>query len=55
MKKMLLMLGVAAAAMTSCTNDEVVEMNPTATIQFETFVNKGTRATIDVTNPVINA
>ena len=53
MKKMLLMLGVAAAAMTSCTNDEVVEVNPTATIQFETFVNKGTRATTDVTSPVI--
>ena len=53
MKKMLLMLGVAAAAMTSCTNDEVVEVNPTASIQFETFVNKGTRATTDVTNPTI--
>ena len=54
MKKMLLVLGVAAAAMTSCTSDEVLEVNPTATIQFESFVNKGTRATTDVTNPVIN-
>ena len=53
MKKMLLVLGVAAAAMTSCTSDEVLEVNPTATIQFETFVNKGTRATTDVTNPAI--
>ena len=44
MKKMLLMLGVAAAAMTSCTSDEVLEMNPTNTIKFESFVNKGTRA-----------
>lgn len=52
MKKMLLVLGVAAAAMTSCTSDEVLEVNPTATIQFESFVNKGTRATTDVTNPV---
>lgn len=44
MKKMLLMLGVAAAAMTSCTNDEVVEVNPANVIKFESFVNKGTRA-----------
>lgn len=44
MKKMLLVLGVAAAAMTSCTSDEVLEMNPTNTIKFESFVNKGTRA-----------
>lgn len=44
MKKMLLVLGVAAAAMTSCTSDEVLEMNPTNVIKFESFVNKGTRA-----------
>ena len=47
MKKMLLMLGVAAAAMTSCTNDEVVEVNPASVIKFESFVNKGTRAVTD--------
>lgn len=51
MKKMLLVLGVAAAAMTSCTSDEVLEMNPTNTIKFESFVNKGTRAVQDVYNP----
>lgn len=51
MKKMLLVLGVAAAAMTSCTSDEVLEMNPTNAIKFESFVNKGTRAVTDVNNP----
>ena len=51
MKKMLLVLGVAAAAMTSCTSDEVLEMNPTNTIKFESFVNKGTRAVTDVYSP----
>lgn len=51
MKKMLLVLGVAAAAMTSCTSDEVLEMNPTNTIKFESFVNRGTRAVTSVTSP----
>ena len=50
MKKMLLVLGVAAAAMTSCTSDEVVEMNPANAIKFESFVNKGTRAVENVVN-----
>ena len=44
MKKSLWMLGMAVAALTSCTNDEVVEMNQSNAIQFESFVNKGTRA-----------
>ena len=51
MKKMFLVLGVAAAAMTSCTSDEVLEMNPTNTIKFESFVNKGTRTVTDVYSP----
>lgn len=51
MKKMLLVLGVAAAAMTSCTSDEVLEMNPTNTIKFESFVNRGTRSVTSVTSP----
>lgn len=51
MKKMFLMLGVAAAAMTSCTSDEVLEMNPTNTIKFESFVNRGTRSVTPVTSP----
>lgn len=44
MKKSLLLLGVAVAAITSCTNDEVLEMNPQTTISFDGHVNKGTRA-----------
>lgn len=51
MKKMLLVLGVAAAAMTSCTSDEVLEMNPTNAIKFESFVNRGTRSVTSVTSP----
>ena len=54
MKKILFLLGLAVAAMTSCTNDEVVDvMQPTQkTIGFETFVNKTTRAfgTVDGTS-----
>ena len=54
MKKSILMLGLAVAAMTSCTNDEVVEVNQSTqkAIGFETFVNKGTRADIDNDNPL---
>ena len=56
MKKMLLVLGVAAAAMTSCTSDEVLEMNPTNVIKFESFVNKSTRAVTEINNnnPLVN-
>ena len=50
MKKMLLVLGVAVAALTSCTSDEVVEMNQDNLIKFESFVNKGTRAVAEVTS-----
>ena len=47
--KKFLFLGIAATAMlASCTNDEMVEMNPQNAIGFETFVDKSTRAT-DVT------
>lgn len=48
MKKILLVLGVAAAAMTSCTSDEVVEMNQSNLIKFESFVNKSTRAVTEI-------
>lgn len=54
MKKSFLMLGLAVAAMTSCTNDEVVEVNQSNLIKFESFVNKGTRAVTDVTTPTEN-
>lgn len=47
MKKMLLVLGVAAAAMTSCTSDELIEVNQSSLIKFEPFVNKGTRSVTD--------
>ena len=48
MKKNLFLLGLAVAAMTSCTNDEVVEVNQSTqkVIGFETFVNKTTRGII---------
>ncbi len=48
--KKFLFLGIAATAMfASCTNDEMVEMNPQSAIGFETFVDKSTRAAEDVT------
>ena len=50
MKKSILMLGLAVAAMTSCTNDEVMEVNQNNLIKFESFVNKGTRAVTETTN-----
>lgn len=53
--KKFLFLGIAATAMfASCTNDEMVEMNPQSAIGFETFVDKSTRAT-DVTNANLTA
>lgn len=48
MKKSILMLGLAVAAMTSCTNDEVMEVNQNNLIKFESFVNKGTRTVDEV-------
>lgn len=50
MKKSLLLLGVAVAAITSCTNDEVLEMNPQTTISFDGHVNKSTRAVTETTS-----
>ena len=38
------MLGLAVAAMTSCSNDELMEVNTNNVITFESHVNKGTRA-----------
>lgn len=49
MKKNLFLLGLAVAAMTSCTNDEVVQMSDSNVIKFNGFVNKATR-TIAETN-----
>lgn len=52
MKKSLWMLGLAVAAMTSCTNDEVLEQNQSTqkAIGFEGFVNKTTRGISETTN-----
>ena len=53
--KKFLFLGIAATAMfASCTNDEMVEMNPQSAIGFETFLDKSTRAT-DVTKANLTA
>ena len=56
MKKSFLMLGLAVAAMSSCTNDEVLEQNQSTqkAIGFETFVNKGTRAISETTTPALD-
>ena len=52
MKKNLFLLGLAVAAMTSCTSDEVVEVNQSTqkAIEFESFVNKGARAVTETTD-----
>ena len=56
MKRNLFLLGLAVAAMTSCTNDEVLEQAQSTqkAIGFESFVNKGTRAIGETTTPVLN-
>lgn len=46
MKKSFLMFGVAAMALASCTQNEVVEYADSRAIQFDTFVNNNTRAGI---------
>lgn len=50
MKKHVFLLGLAVIAMSSCTNDEVLEQAQPVqeTIGFESFINKTTRATDDV-------
>ena len=57
MKKSFLMLGLAVAAMSSCTNDEVIDLNQSnqKAIGFESFVNKGTRTISETTAPSVNA
>ena len=54
MKKSFLMLGVAAMALASCTQNEVVEYAENRAIQFDTFVNNNTRAEgVEVSTPNI--
>lgn len=50
MKKSLWMLGLAVAAMTSCTNEEVMEVAQNRAIGFNAFVNNNTKAITEVTN-----
>lgn len=55
MKKTLWMLGVAVAALTSCTQSEVVDIPESRTIQFEPFVGKSTRAADVKANMLVGA
>lgn len=55
MKKTLWMLGVAVAALTSCTQNEVLDVPESKLIAFDSFVDKPTRATNDVKNSNINS
>lgn len=41
---------MAVAAFTSCTNDEVLDINKNTNITFDSFVNKSTRAVTQTTN-----
>lgn len=54
MKKSLLMLGAAVAALASCTNEEVLNVAQNKAISFESFVGKSTKAIedIDENNPL---
>ena len=48
MKKSLMMLGAAAMVLASCTQNEVMEVAENRAIQFNTFVDKNTKAvTVD--------
>ena len=55
MKRNLFLLGLAVAAMTSCTNDEVLDIQQPVqnAIGFESFVNKVTRAIGSTVTPSI--
>ena len=48
MKRSLFLLGMAAAALSSCTNEDVVDVAQNRTIRFDTFVNNNTRAVTGV-------
>lgn len=49
MKKSLFMLGAAIVALSSCTKDEVLNVNENRVISFESHVNKNTRAVDNTT------
>lgn len=44
MKRSLILLGAVTATLASCSKSEVVDVNDSQAIGFETFVNKSTRA-----------
>lgn len=48
MKRSLFLLGMAAAALSSCTNEDVVDVAQNRAIRFDTFVNNNTRAVMEV-------
>ncbi len=48
MKRSLFLLGIAAAALSSCTNEDVVDVAQNRAIRFDTFVNNNTRAVTEV-------
>lgn len=48
MKRSLFLLGMAAAALSSCTNEDVVDVAQNRAIWFDTFVNNNTRAVTEV-------
>ena len=48
MKKSMFLLGMAVAALASCTNEEVVSVPESATINFASFVNNTTKAVTEV-------
>ncbi len=48
MKKSLFVLGVAVAALASCTQSEVLEVAENRAIQFNTFVNNNTKAVTEI-------
>ena len=50
MKKSLFVLGVAVAALASCTNEEVTEVAESNRIGFNSFVNNSTKAVTEVTS-----
>ena len=55
MKKNLFVLGVAVAALASCTNEEVMEVAENRAIGFNTFVGNNTKAVTTVTDEGANA
>lgn len=55
MKRSLFLLGMAAAALSSCTNEDVVDVAQNRAIRFDTFVNNNTRAVTEVTTENLNS